>query len=165
MLWHPNREKPQVITTRVVLVLLLLATAAICLLVTVGGWPLLNGGAGMGVICLAFVALYVLFAVLVARWSRGALTVAAAFSVLLLIFAAVAVPSWFARDKAGLSTAALPDAVIGTLLILLIPLQVVLIAVAMIGFNQDWHVEEERPIGHPEDYGAPPPDGGTPQPA
>ena len=28
------------------------------------------------------------------------------------------------------------------------------IAVGMIGFNQEWHVEEERPIGSGEDYGA-----------
>ncbi len=30
---------------------------------------------------------------------------------------------------------------------MLVPLQVILIAVAMVAFNQDWHVEEERPIG------------------
>ena len=33
-------------------------------------------------------------------------------------------------------------------------LQIVLIAVALYGFNQEWHVEEERPIGSGEDYGA-----------
>ncbi len=27
------------------------------------------------------------------------------------------------------------------------PVQVILIAVAMVAFNQEWHVEEERPIG------------------
>ena len=37
---------------------------------------------------------------------------------------------------------------------ILIPVQILLIAVAMIGFNQEWHVEEERPIGSGEDYGA-----------
>ena len=26
-------------------------------------------------------------------------------------------------------------------------MQLILIVVAMIGFNQEWHVEEERPIG------------------
>ena len=36
----------------------------------------------------------------------------------------------------------------------MIPLQVLVIAVALIAFNQDWHVEEERPIGAGEDYGA-----------
>ena len=33
-------------------------------------------------------------------------------------------------------------------------LQIVLIAFALYGFNQEWHVEEERPIGSGEDYGA-----------
>jgi len=28
-----------------------------------------------------------------------------------------------------------------------VPVQVILIAVAMVAFNQDWHVEEERQIG------------------
>jgi len=36
-----------------------------------------------------------------------------------------------------------------------------LIAAALYGFNQNWHVEEERPIGSGEDYGA----GASPQPA
>ena len=43
---------------------------------------------------------------------------------------------------------------IGLLVVILIPLQILLIAVAMIGFSQEWHVEEERPIGSGEDYGA-----------
>jgi hypothetical protein len=165
-LWRPNREKAQAITTKAVMVLLLLATAGVCLVITVGGWSLLKGGVGMGFACIVYVALYVLFAVRVAAWSRGVLPVAAALSILLLIFAAVAAPSWFARDKAGFDTAILPDDLIGLLLVLMIPLQVVVIVVAMIAFNQDWHVEEERPIGSGEDYGAePPPDRGTPQPA
>jgi hypothetical protein len=165
-LWRPNREKAQSVTTKAVIVLLFLATAAICLLVTIGGWSLLAGGAGMGLICMVYVMLYVFFAVMVARWSRGVLPVAAALSILLLIFAAVAAPSWFARDKSGFDTALLPDTLIGLLLVILIPLQVLVIAVAMIGFNQEWSVEEERPIGSGEDYGAePPPDQGAPQPA
>jgi threonine/homoserine efflux transporter RhtA len=165
-LWHPNREKPQVQTTRAFVVLLLLATAGIVLLVTIGGWSLLQGGVGMAFISLIYAVLYLVFAVMVARWSRGALTVSAAFSILLLIFAAVAAPSWFARDKSGFDTALLPDNLIGLLLILLIPLQVLVIVVGLIAFNQDWHVEEERPIGSGEDYGAePPPDEGAPLPA
>ena len=165
-LWRPNREKPSAITTKAVMVLLLLATAGVCLLVTIGGWSLLEGGVGMGFICFVYVALYVLFAIRVAQWSRGVLPVSAAMSILLLIFAAVAAPSWFARDKSGFDTAILPDDLIGLLLVLMIPLQVVVIAVAMIAFNQDWHVEEERPVGSGEDYGGePPPERSTPQPA
>jgi hypothetical protein len=164
-LWRPNREKATSITTKAVMVLLLLATAGLCLLITIGGLSLLEGGAGMAFICFVYVALYVIFAIMVLRWSRGALPVSAAFSILLLIFAAVAAPSWFARDKAGFDEALLPDPVIGTLLLLMIPLQVLVIAVALIAFNQDWHVEEERPIGSGEDYGAAPPDEGAAQPA
>jgi hypothetical protein len=165
-LWRPNREKAGAVTTKAVIVLLLLATAGICALVTIGGWTLLQGGIGMGIVCIIYVALYVLFAIRVAQWSRGVLPVSAALSILLLIFAAVAAPSWFARDKSGFNTALLPDKLIGLLLVILIPLQVLVIVVAMIGFNQDWHVEEERPIGSGEDYGAePPPDQHAPQPA
>ena len=44
--------------------------------------------------------------------------------------------------------------------------EILWITVAMIGFNQNWHVEEERPIGSGEDYGAgAPPDSGATQPA
>ncbi len=164
-LWRPNREKASANTTRAVMVLLLLATAGLCLLVTIGGFSLLEGGVGMAFVCFIYVALYVVFAWRTARWSRGVLPVSAAFSILLLIFAAVAAPSWFARDKSGFDEALLPDPLIGTLLLLMIPLQVIVIAVAMIAFNQDWHVEEERPIGSGEDYGAPPPDESAPQPA
>ena len=35
------------------------------------------------------------------RWNRGVLPVAAALAVLLMIFALVAGPGWFDRDKAG----------------------------------------------------------------
>ena len=164
-LWRPNREKASSITTKAVMALLLLGTAGLCLLITIGGWSLLEGGVGMAFMCLVFVALYVLFAIRVLAWSRGVLPVAAAFSILLLIFAAVGASSWFARDKSGFDTALLPDTLIGTLLLLLIPLQVVVIAVAMIAFNQDWHVEEERPVGSGEDYDAEPPDQRYPQPA
>jgi hypothetical protein len=167
-LWRPNREKPQSVTTKFVVVLLLLASAGLALIVTIGGWSLLEGGAGMGLVCVFWVILYVVFAYYVARWNRGVLPVAAAFAVLLLIFAAVAAPSWFARDKSGFEDASLPVPLLGTFLILLIPLQILLIAVAMFAFNQEWHVEEERPIGSGEDYGAgsgPEPDEPEAQPA
>ena len=47
---------------------------------------------------------------------------------------------------------------------ILASLQIVLIAAALYGFNQNWHVEEERPIGSGEDYGAGAPGDGTPLP-
>lgn len=153
-LWHPNREKPQVITTKFVIILLMLATAAIAALVTISGFSLLSGGQSMGIVCLIYTALYALFAYRVARWSRGVLPVAASLSMILLIFCLVGADSWFARDKAGFEEAAIPVPLIGALVVILAVLQVALIVLAFYGFNQAWNVEEERPIGSGEDYGA-----------
>jgi hypothetical protein len=158
-LWRPNREKAGSVTTKFVIVLLLLATSAIAALITIGGWSLLKGGGGMGIVCIVYVVLYAFFAFLVARWSRGILPVAAALSMILAIFCAVGADSWFARDKTGFDEALLPSSLIGALVLILCLLQLVLIATALYGFNQEWHVEEERPIGSGEDYGA------APQPA
>jgi hypothetical protein len=150
-----------VITTRVVIVLLMAATAAIAALVTVTGFSLLSGGGGMGIVCLVWAVLYALFAFLTARWSRGVLPISAAFSMILAIFCAVGIDSWFARDKAGFDEALLPSSLIGLLVIVLVLLQLALIALTLYGFSQDWHVEEERPIGSGEDYGA----GASPSPS
>lgn len=155
-LWRPNREKAGSITTKLVIVLLLLATAVVSMLITIGGWSLLKGGGGIGVVCAVYALIYALFAFLVARWNRGVLPVAAALSMILAIFCAVGANSWFARDKAGFDEALLPSSLIGTLVVVLGLLQIVLIAAAFYGFSQEWHVEEERPIGSGEDYGAHP---------
>jgi hypothetical protein len=159
-LWHPNREKADVVTTKFVIAFLMLATSVVAFLITIGGFSLLSGGGGMGIVCLIFALLYALFAYLVARWSRGILPVAASLSTILAIFCAVGANSWFARDKAGFDEALLPSSAIGLLVIVMLLLQIVLVVACFYGFSQDWHVEEERPIGSGEDYGA-----GAPQPA
>ena len=165
-LWHPNREKAEVVTTKFVIAFLMLATAVIAALVTIGGFSLLSGSGGMGVVCLIFAVLYAFFAFLVSRWSRGILPVAASLSMILAIFCAVGAESWFARDKAGFDKALIPVPLIGLLVVILLLLQIVLIAACFYGFSQDWHVEEERPIGSGEDYGAgAPPSADAPQPA
>jgi hypothetical protein len=165
-LWHPNRGKPEVVATRFVVAFLMLATAVIAGIVTIAGFSLLSGG-GMGIVCLIFAILYALFAYLVAvRWSRGILPVAASLSMILAIFCAVGADSWFARDKAGFDEALIPVPLIGLLVIILLLLQIVLIAACFFGFSQDWHVEEERPIGASEEYDASAPPGpDAPQPA
>lgn len=163
-LWRPNREKAGSVTIKFVIALLLLATAAIAAIITIGGWSLLKGGGGMGLVCIIYALLYVLFAFLVARWSRGILPVAAALSMILAIFCAVGAGSWFSRDKTGFDEALLPSSLLGTLVVILGLLQIVLIAFALYGFNQQWQVEEERPIGSGEDYGAGAPPS-APQPA
>jgi hypothetical protein len=166
-LWHPNREKADVITTKFVIAFLMLATAVIAGLVTIGGFSQLSGGGGMGALCLIFALLYAFFSYLVARrWSRGILPVAASLSTILAIFCAVGANSWFARDKAGFEDALIPVSLIGLLVIILLLLQIVLVVACFYGFSQNWHVEEERPIGSGEDYGAgAPPSPDAPQPA
>jgi hypothetical protein len=145
-LWRPNREKPEAKTMKAIVAFMLLVSAGLLLIITIGGWPRLQGAA-VGVATIIWASLYILFAILVARWNRGILPVASALAIILTIFAVVAAPTWFARSKQGLSPPPLPDDLIGLLVILVIPVQLLLIAVAMIGFNQNWHVEEERPVG------------------
>jgi hypothetical protein len=165
-LWRPNREKAESITTKFVLVFLLAATAVITAIVTITGFSLMTGGGGMGVVCLIFALLYAFFAFLVFRWNRGILPVAAALSMILAIFCAVGADSWFARNKDGFEEALIPVPLIGLLVIVLVILQLITIAIALYAFNQNWHVEEERPIGSGEDYGAgASPDDGAPLPA
>jgi lysylphosphatidylglycerol synthetase-like protein (DUF2156 family) len=163
-LWRPNREKAGSVTTKFVIVLLLAATAALAALIAIGGWSLLSGGSGMGVVCIIYALLYAVFAFRVARWGRGVLPVAAALSMILAIFCAVGADSWFAREKEGFSEALLPSSLLGVLVVALGLLQLVVIAAAFYGFSQEWHVEEERPIGSGEEYGAGA-GGAEPQPA
>jgi lysylphosphatidylglycerol synthetase-like protein (DUF2156 family) len=143
-LWRPNRVKAEAKSARALVVFLMLVTAALAFVIIIGGWSRLEGVKFLTII---YAALYILFAFLVARWNRGVLPVAAALSIILAIFAGIAAPAWFDRAKDGLSDPALPPDLLGILCLLLVPVQVILIAVAMVAFNQDWHVEEERPIG------------------
>jgi len=165
-LWHPNREKADVVTTKFVIAFLMLATAVIAGLITIGGFSLLSGGNAMGAVCLIYALLYALFGFLVSRWSRGILPVAASLSTILAIFCAIGANSWFARDKAGFDEALIPVSLIGLLVLILGLIQLVLVVACFYGFSQDWHVEEERPLGSGEDYGAgAPPGPDAPQPA
>jgi peptidoglycan/LPS O-acetylase OafA/YrhL len=165
-LWRPNREKAESITTKFVIVFLLLATAGLAIIVAISGFSLMSGGATMAIVSLIYGLLYAFFAFLVARWSRGILPVAAALSIILAIFCAVGAESWFARDKSGFSHGLIPVTLIGLFVVILALVQIVVVVVALYGFNQEWHVEEERLIGSSEDYGAgAPPENGAPAPA
>ncbi|HSC20435.1 MAG TPA: hypothetical protein VLC07_01790, partial [Solirubrobacterales bacterium] len=117
-LWRPNREKGSSVTTKFVVVLLLAATAVIAGLITIGGWSLLKGGSGMGIVCAIYAILYAFFAFLVARWNRGILPVVAALSMILAIFCAVGAESWFNRDRGGFETALLNSSFLGLLVII-----------------------------------------------
>ena len=116
-------------------------------MITVGAWDALVGAKALQI---AFIVAYLGIAVMVVRWSRGVLPArrragdrAAASSRL------VSVPGWFARDKDGFTDPALASDVIGLLRALLVPLQLLLIAFAMRGFQQAWNVEVERPVEPP----------------
>jgi K+-sensing histidine kinase KdpD len=138
---HPNREKASSKATRAVVILLLLVTVALMAIVTIGGWDVLEGAKLLQV---AYIILFLVIAFFVARWNRGVLPVTAALAIVLLIFAAVAGPQWFDRDKAGFTSPALDENVLGLVTLLIIPVQVLLIAFAMRGFQQAWNVEVER---------------------
>jgi hypothetical protein len=139
---RPNRDKAASKATRAVVVVLLLASAALMTIITIGGWNTLEGAKALQI---AYILLYLLIAFFVLRWSRGVLPVAAALAIILLIFAAVSGPEWFNRDKAGFTSPPLDESVLGLLTFLLVPLQILLIAFAMRGFQQAWNVEVERP--------------------
>src|SRR5215204_1979025 len=159
-LWRPNREKPEAKSARALVVFLLLVSAGLALVITLGGWSRLEGGK---IFALLYIAVYILFAFLVARWNRGVLPVASALAIILAIFSGIAAPAWFDRAKDGLSSPALPEELLGLLTLLLVPVQVILIAVAMVAFNQEWHVEEERPIGDELPPAEPPEEDGPPR--
>lgn len=138
---HPNREKASSKATKATVILLLLASAALVTIITIGGWDALQGAKPVQIV---YVALYLLMAYYVAIWNRGVLPVAAALAIILLIFAAVAAPEWFARDKSGYTDPALSAEILGMLTVIIIPVQALLIAFAMRGFSQAWNVEVER---------------------
>jgi lysylphosphatidylglycerol synthetase-like protein (DUF2156 family) len=144
---HPNREKAESKATKAAVVLLLLTSAGLVGIITIGGWSALQGAQFVSIIT---VIIYLVMAYYVSRWKRGVLPVAAALAILTAVLAAIAAPAWFDRDKAGLHNPALPPSVLGLLCIVLVPVSLLLIAFAMRGFNQEWHVEVEESSGPSE---------------
>jgi hypothetical protein len=153
---HPNRDKPVVQATRATVILLLLISAALVLIVTIGGWSVLEGAIPVQI---GYIAVYLTLAFFAARWNRGVLPVSAALAVLLAIFALVAGPAWFNRDKSGFAEPAINSGLLGLLTLLIVPVQMLLVAFAMRGFQQGWNVELERrdPAARSETYADAPP--------
>jgi len=141
---HPNRDKPVVQATRAMVVVLLLVSTALLLIVTIGGWSLLEGAVPVQI---GYIVVYLVFAFFAARWNRGVLPISACLAVLLGIFAAVAGPAWFARDKSGFAQPAIDSGLLGVLTLLILPVQILLVTFAMRGFTQGWNVELERREG------------------
>lgn len=162
---HPNRDKPECNVVRLIVVGILLASVVLMVLVTFGGWSKLEGLTPLNFVWCIF---YLVVAFYVWRWSRGALPISAGLAVLLLMVAVVAGTgisgtTWFDRNNAGFAPAqsifggvGFPADVLGTLTLLLIPVQVLLIVFAMIGFAQGWNVELEVPIEEGKKRGSPP---------
>jgi hypothetical protein len=149
VLIHPNRDKAESKATKAGVILLLLASAGLILVITLGGWSQLQGAQPVS---FAYVIVYVGMALFVARWNRGVLPVAAALAVLFAVVAAVAGPAWFERDKAGFDDPALDPSLLGLLTIILVPVQLLLIAFALRGFQQQWNVEVEVTRDEAERY-------------
>ncbi|MDP9135583.1 MAG: hypothetical protein M3N56_12245 [Actinomycetota bacterium] len=159
LIHHPNREKAESKATKAIVVLLLLVSAGMVLLITIGGWSALQGAQPAA---LVYVFLNLLFAYYVSRWNRGLLTVAAAFAVFYGVLALVAAPSWFARDKEGFADPALDPAMLGLLTFILVPIQLLLVAFCARAFSQRWNVEIE--VDPDDPHYEPPPRSGTPAP-
>jgi hypothetical protein len=151
---HPNRDKPVVQATRATVIVLLLASTALLLLITIGGFEALEGVGPVIVQCL-FIVSYLLLAYYATRWNRGVLPVASVLAVLLGTFALVAAPAWFQRDSSVFAQPALDSNLLGVLTLLLIPVQILVVVFAMRGFSQGWNVELELrdPPGRVGDYG------------
>jgi hypothetical protein len=151
---HPNREKVSCKLTRLLIVLIMIASVALMLALTIGGWSKLQG---LKPVNFVWCLLYIATGVFVWRWARGLLPIVAALAILLLIIAVIAGTglagtSWFDRNHAGYANAqslfggsGLGTSTLGALTVLMIPLEALLIVMAMIGFSQGWNVEQEVP--------------------
>jgi hypothetical protein len=143
VIYHPNREKAASKATKAITVLLLLASAGITLIITLGGWSQLQGAKFVSV---GFVIVFLVMAYFVAKWNRGVLPLAAALAIILGVFAAIAAfgtGSWSDRSSSGYADAALPADLIWLLCIVLIPVLVLLILFSMRAFAQKWNIEIE----------------------
>jgi hypothetical protein len=165
---YPNREKAGSKAMKAIVALVLLASVALMLILTIGGWSQLEGMKPLNFFwCIAYliIAFYVF-----ARWSRGMLPIAAGLAILLLMVAVVAGlglsgTSWFDRSHSGFAQAqsllggqGLSADTLGAITLLLVPVQVLLILVALSAFAQGWNVEQEVPIEEARRRGYNPPE-------
>lgn len=171
----PNREKATSKLMKAVVALVLLASAGLLLIVTIGGWSQLEGMKPINFfVCIAY--LIIAFYIFV-RWARGMLPIAAGLGILVLMIAVVAGlglagTSWFDRSHSGFAHAksllggqGLTADTLGTVVLLLIPVQILLILVAMRAFAQGWNVEQEVPIDEARKRGYNPPEPRSGEPA
>ena len=171
----PNREKPSSKTTKVIVIVILLISVGLMLIVTIGGWSKLQG---LKPVNFAWCLVYLIIAFYVARWKRGLLPIAAALAILMLIISLIAGTglsgtSWFDRSHFGYAPPeslfggkGLSPDTLGTVTLIIAPVQLLLIIFAMQGFAQGWNVELEVPIEEAKRRGYnPPPSTRPPEPA
>jgi len=149
---HPNRDKWSCKIMRLVIVGIILASIALMVILTIGGWSELQG---LRPVNFLVIILYLVMAIYILRWARGLLPIAAGLGMLLLMVVVVAATglagtTWFDRSNSGFASAqslfggkGLSADVLGTLTVLLIPATIALIVLALIGFAQGWNVETE----------------------
>jgi len=149
---HPNREKASSQVAKSFVGLLLLVSAALVAIISLGGWSALQGAY---VLSAMYFIVYLVMAYFVMRWSRGVLPMAAAFATALGVFAAIAAPGWFDRTGSSYNNPALPPRLLGLLTILTLIVQVILLIAALVAFQQKWNieVEEHEDDGGQQDYG------------
>jgi lysylphosphatidylglycerol synthetase-like protein (DUF2156 family) len=143
VIYHPNQDKASSKATKAIVVLLLIVSAVLTLLITVGGWSNLQGAK---IISIFFILVFFVMAYFVSRWNRGVLPLAAGLSVILGVFAAIAsfgTGSWFDRSSDGYNKSGLPPDLVGLLCVVLIPVLILLIAFSMRAFAQKWNIEIE----------------------
>ena len=143
VIYHPNQDKATSKATKAIVVLLLLVSAGLTAIVTIGGWKNLQGAQ---IVSILFILVFLIMAFYVARWVRGVLPLAAGLAIVLGVFAAIAAfgtGSWFDRDKPGYDTTGLPPTLLGMLCVVLLPVLLLLIAFALRAFSQKWNVEIE----------------------
>jgi hypothetical protein len=140
VLVHPNRDKAEAKATRAAVILLLVTSAVLIAIVTLGGWAQLQGAQ---LVAIGYAIVYGVIAFYVVRWNSGVLPVAAGLAVIFAVLVAVAAPAWFERDKAGFQEPTLEPSILGLLTVILVPVQVLLVAFAMRAFAQKWNVEVE----------------------
>lgn len=148
---HPNRAKASSKAAKGAVLVLLIASIVLMAIVTIGGWSVLESAKGIQI---AYILIYVVIAFFVAQWNRGVLPIAAALAIILVIFAAVAIPGWVDRDATGFEQPAIDSGILAIVTALIIPVQILLIGFAMRAFNQAWNVEVERT---PDSHSAPQP--------
>ncbi len=151
---HPNREKSSSQVTKAFVALLLVASAVLVAIVTIGGWNALQGAQ---IVSVLYIIVYLVMAYFVMKLEpRGVLPLAAALAVGLAVFAAIAAPGWFDRAHPNYADPALPPRLLGLLTILTGIVQVILIIASMIGFQQKWNIEVEESVddgGGQQGYG------------